>query len=345
MLMGIIKPDIKELQAFFSTPQDVVIITHRNPDGDALGSSLAWAAILRKMHHSVTVMTPSEYPTVFEWMQGCKDILIHDIEPEACELGIDRASVICCLDFNGLDRVDKLGKYINECKDRKKLLLVDHHLDPEPFADVIYSDITASSTCQMIYKLTQMLDWGKYLDKDIAGSLYTGIITDTGSFHHGTSSSLFEVCSKIIEYGFDAQGIHDNIFQNQTEKQMQLLGHCLYKRMEILPEIKTGIITLTKEDYKKYEIARGDTEGIVNYLMKIKEVEVAAFITQQPTIIKFSFRSKGDISVQELARDHFNGGGHKNASGGSMYSSLETAIEKFKRVVPFYIPSLKSFHL
>ncbi len=343
--MNRILPDINELQSALALPQDVVIISHRNPDGDALGSSLAWALLLQKFHHSVTVVMPSEYPLAFNWLPEVNKIKIYDIEPESCIEVIHKASMICCLDFNGLDRIDKLGNELAKVKENKTLLMVDHHLDPEPFADIMYSDSSASSTCEMIFKLTQMCGWESSIDERIAQCLYTGIITDTGSFHHATSPELFKVCASLAEYDIDEQAIHDNIFQNQTEKQMRLLGHCLVNRMEIISELRTGIITLSKKDYEEFEIERGDTEGIVNYLLMIKKVSVAAFITEQPTIIKFSFRSKGNISVQELARDNFNGGGHKNAAGGSMYASLEHAVDKFKHVVPFYIGSLKSFKL
>lgn len=343
--MNKILPNIQELHSFLETPQDVVVISHRNPDGDALGSSLALAGILRKMHHSVTVIMPSEYPTSYSWLKGIEDMKIYDVEPEECKQAVKNSSLICCVDFNGLDRIDKLGSYIHEIKEDKNILLVDHHIDPEPFADVIYSDTAASSTCEMIYKLAQMGDWLKHIDEDIAIALYTGIITDTGSFHHSVTSSVFEVSSKIVGYGFNPEVVHDKIFRNQSEKQLRLLGHSLSNRMEIIPEIKTGLIALSKKDFEQFQIERGDTEGIVNYLLSIKDVQVAALITEQPTIIKLSLRSKGDISVQELARDHFNGGGHKNAAGGAQYGTLDKTVEKFKRVVPFYIGSIKSFKL
>lgn len=343
--MEAIMPDINELKNILSKPQDVVILSHRNPDGDALGSSIGLSRILQKMHHSVTVVLPSEYPLVFSWMPEVKDIIVFDVDSAASIAAVKKASVIVCVDFNGLDRIDKLGEEVNQVKDSKKVVLIDHHLDPEPFADVVYSDPSASSTCQLIYKLAQMCDWTGHIDAETAACLYAGILTDTGSFHHGTTESAFEVSAKLIGHGVDGEEVHDLIFRNQTEKQLRLLGHCLANRMEIIPAIRTGIIWLNKQDYEKFAIDRGDTEGIVNHLMTMKNVDVAAFITEQPSIVKLSLRSKGDISVQELARDHFNGGGHKNAAGGSMYASLSAVLEKFKRVVPFYIPTIKSFRL
>lgn len=326
--------NIKELKALLNYPKDIVIVTHRNPDGDAIGSSLGLYHFLNKLGHTVRMVSPSEYPEVFSWMKDIEKIIVYDVEPEDSSAVIDRADMIFCLDFNALDRIDKVGELVDKAKGAR--VMVDHHLYPEPFADFILSDTAASSTCELVFDLIMGLGWKEHMDHIIGECLFTGILTDTGSFKYGTSAKLFRIVAELIEFGVDDYRLQDLIFNSMNEKHLRLLGHCLHNRMEILEEYQTGIITLTKEDYANFDIQRGDTEGIVNFLLKVKNVKVAAFITEQPTIVKISLRSKGDFSVQEIARRHFKGGGHKNASGGYSFQSLNATVRRFKSVLPHY---------
>ena len=326
---------VTQIKHLLAVPKKIVITAHRNPDGDALGASLALSHFLEKFLHTVTIIFPSEYPYNFEWMHGAGDIVIYDIQQEESIQHIKEAEIIFALDYNSLDRVDKMGIYIQESDADK--ILIDHHIDPEPFADFIISHPEASSTSELIYEFILDLGEKKKLDELTATYIYTGILTDTGSFRHNTSSRLFEIIAHLKELGIDDWKINDSIYNSLQEKHLRLLGHCLYNRMEVLSKYGAAIISLTKEDYQKYDIQRGDTEGIVNYMLMMKNIRLAAFITEQPTIVKLSLRSKGDISVQQLARDHFNGGGHKNAAGGSSFQSLDKAIEKFKSVLPQYV--------
>ena len=328
--------DTKILLKELKDPKDVVILSHRNPDGDALGSSLAMKEFLAAKGHFVKCFFPSEYPENFEWMPGIKDCMIYDLSPEETIRSIEKAQLIFCLDFNALDRIDKMGEAVDKNKNAFKVL-VDHHLDPEPFSDYYYCDNQASSTCELIYRMLDDMGEIHSIKGSIADSLYTGIITDTGSFHHATSAELFRIVANLKDKGLDDSFLQNLIFNNQSEKQMRLLGHCLANRMNINEEFGIGLIYLTKEDYAEFNIQRGDTEGIINHLLKVKSVKLAAFITQQPRIIKLSLRSKGEISVQALAREHFNGGGHFNASGGYTHSSLAHVIKKFWEVAPLYI--------
>ena len=330
--------NIQELKTLLSIPKDVVITSHRNPDGDAIGSSLAVYHYLIKRGHVVQIIFPSEYPSNFAWMKDANKILIYDNEPEISEQMLKKADVIFSLDYNALDRIDKMGDIIGTLDCPK--ILIDHHLYPENFADFVLSDTTASSTCELIYDWLEMMDEKKMLDPIIGESIFTGILTDTGSFKYSTSPKLFRIVAELLERGVDDYSLQDLIFNNATEKQLRLLGHCLHNRMEILDEFKTGIITLTKKDYETFNIQRGDTEGVVNFLLTMKNVKIAAFITEQPTIVKISLRSKGDFSVQEIARKHFKGGGHKNASGGASYSGLSATVNKFKSVLPQYLEKI-----
>jgi len=326
--------NIKELKNLLSIPKDIAITSHRNPDGDAIGSSLAVYHFLKRHGHSVSVIFPSEYPDNFAWMPDADKILIHDIEPEDANNVLKRADIIFALDYNALDRVDKMGEVIAPLKSTK--VLIDHHLYPENFADFVLSDTTASSTCELIYDFLEMLDEKKGIDITVGECMMTGILTDTGSFKYSTSPKLFRIVADLLERGVDDYVIQDLIFNSLTEKQLRILGHVLDNRMEILNDYKTGIFTLTKKDYEHFDIQRGDTEGIVNYLLMLKNVKVAVFIHEQPTIVKISMRSKGDFSVQEICRKYFRGGGHKNASGGASYSSLSATVNKFKKLLPDY---------
>ncbi len=326
--------NIQELKSQLSIPKDITLIMHRNPDGDAVGSTLALYFYLKKHAHTIHMVAPSEYPEFLNWLPATDEILIYDLDPEAVEKVINRSNFVFCLDFNALDRIDKVGDLV--VKRNVPTAMIDHHLYPEPFADYIFSDTTASSTCEMIYDFIHLLGDEKYLDTTIGECIYTGIVTDTGSFKYGTSAKLFRVVADLLELGVNDYLLQDLIFNSFKEKHLRLLGHCLHNRMEILPEYKTGIITLTKEDYTNFDIVRGDTEGIVNYLLRIKDVKMAAFITEQPTIVKISLRSKGEFSVQDIARKHFKGGGHRNAAGGASFIGLDATVRKFKELLPRY---------
>ncbi len=328
---------IEDLKSQLSYPKDIVIISHRNPDGDAIGSSMAFRYFLEEYGHVVKVIYPSEYPVAFEFIKGIDQCIIFDSEPQKAALEIEKAEIIACLDFNALDRIDKLGPLVNNSKATK--LLIDHHLDPEPFADFSLSETTASSTCELVYKFIQLLGEDRKINTFISELLFIGLITDTGSFKYSTNPYTYEVASELKKKGADDYKMQDLIHNTMTPKQVALLGHCLANRLELLPELTAGIITLTKQDYIDFDISRGDTEGIVNYVLMMKGMKVAAFITEQPTIVKLSLRSKGDISMQELARKYFNGGGHKNASGGAVYNKLENVVDKFKNVLPEFLNS------
>lgn len=326
---------IREIAQLIDIPNDIVIFSHRNPDGDALGSSIGLQLFLESFGHQVTVIVPSEFPAVMNFLPKTDDVLVFDFEQDKCETRIKKAGILFFLDFSGLDRIDKAGELVIDHRAIK--IHIDHHLDPEPFADYVLSDQTASSTAELVYEFIEKLGQLKKIDKSIADCLMTGIITDTGSFKYSATQNTFNIAGKLLDAGVDLNKLQDNIYNRQSEKIIRLLGHCLANRMEIWPEFRTGIIYLTKQDYKNFDIQRGDTEGIVNYLMMINHVDIAALITEQPTIIKLSLRSKGDFSVQQIARDHFNGGGHKNAAGGAVYGNLEKTIAKFKSILPNYI--------
>ena len=332
--------DTKQIAELLQLPQEVTIVSHRNPDGDAIGSSIAMAAFLRKQNHTVHVILPSEYPDVFGFLRGIDDIIIFDLEKEKSKECIDKSSIVICLDFNSLERIDKLGQLISASN--TKILMIDHHIEPEPFYELAISRADVSSTSELVYNYIQDLDKTNLIDLEIGEAIMTGILTDTGSFRHNTNKGTYFVAGELKAKGVDDYYLQDKIFNSMTEKQLRLLGHCLANRMEIISEYRTGIIHLTLNDYEEFDIKRGDTEGIVNYILMLKKMDVAIFVRQQPKIVKLSLRSKGDISVQALARDHFNGGGHVNASGGHLYGSIGKVVRILKEVLPDYVPKYKS---
>lgn len=335
--------NITELQSLLvkpeANPKNIVITAHRNPDGDAIGSSLALYLFLKKFNHEVTVIFPSEYPDFVAWLPDADKIVIYDSDPEETERLLKLADMIFSLDYNSLSRIDKMGEIIARLDVTK--VMIDHHLEPDDFADFMLSEPTRSSTCELIYDFIELMDQKDKLDKDIGECIFTGILTDTGSFKYSTSPRLFLIVADLIQLGVDDAKIQDHIFNSQEEKQLRLLGHCLNNRMEILEEYQTGIIWLNRNDFDRFNIQRGDTEGIVNFLLKLKNVKLAAFITEQPNIVKISLRSKGDISVQEIAQKHFNGGGHKNAAGGSAHQKIVKVKETFKSILSEYKEQLE----
>ncbi|MEM1326537.1 MAG: bifunctional oligoribonuclease/PAP phosphatase NrnA [Bacteroidota bacterium] len=332
---------LADLKQLLSQPKSVVIVSHRNPDGDAIGSSLAMYHYLNQLGHTVRVLMPSEYPEFLDWMPSIKDIIVFDLEQDRSRDLMRQADIVFCLDFNSLDRIDKLGEVLHTDSEAK-VVMIDHHLDPEPFADFVLSETMASSTCELVYDFLLMLDEKDKITIPLAECILTGILTDTGSFKFGTSPKLFRTVADLVELGVDDYTIQDHITNSLREKHLRLLGHCLNNRLEIYEEYNTGLIYLTKKDYAYYGISRGDTEGIVNYILKIKPIKMAAFIMEQPTIVKISLRSKGDFSVQEIAQKYFRGGGHRNAAGGASFKGLGATIRQFKEILPLYEEELQA---
>ncbi|MEM9990960.1 MAG: bifunctional oligoribonuclease/PAP phosphatase NrnA [Bacteroidota bacterium] len=329
--------NITALKTLLATPQRIVLTSHRNPDGDAIGSSLAMQHYLRKLGHTVHVAVPSDYPDSLDWMPNVREVLVYDAAPEQVKEVIQKADIVFSLDYNDLERIDKMGEWVKARQESLQLVMIDHHLEPKAYAQFMLSESSASSTCELVYEfIVDYLNDREKIDRATADAIMTGILTDTNSFRYSTSPKLLRIAADLLELGVDNYLLQDLIFNSMKVKNLHLLGYCLNQRMEILEEYNTGIITLTKDDYEYFDISRGDTEGIVNYLLKIRHVRMAAFIMEQPTIVKISLRSKGDFSVQQIAQKHFRGGGHKNASGGASFQNLRSTVRRFKELLPQY---------
>jgi phosphoesterase RecJ-like protein len=328
--------NILAFKELISSPRKVVITTHVKPDADALGSSLGLAGYLKKKGHKVNVITPSDYPDFLNWMPGNAEVLVFQKEkPKAAETLIGECDVIFCLDFSSLKRINELGQMIERSAAKK--VLIDHHLEPEKFADFEQWDVAAASTAELVYKLIRELGDEKLVDKGIANCLYAGVMTDTGGFRHpNTTFDVFQTAAALVASGADPSGVSKLIYDTNTLERLRLMGFVLSEKLNVLPQYRTAYITLSAEELKKFGSQTGDTEGLVNYGLSIKGVRLSVLISDRKENIKLSFRSLGEFSVNELARKYFEGGGHKNASGGQTFLSLEDTLKKFLDLLPQY---------
>jgi phosphoesterase RecJ-like protein len=331
---------LKKLKAILAKPKRIVIITHWSPDGDAMGSSLGLYNFLLKKKHKVSVITPNEAPSFLNWMPGTNKVIDFQKEPAKSAKLVASAELIFCLDFNSLSRIDKLGPMVENSAALK--MMIDHHLEPDGFADYMHHSIKACSTCELIFTLIEMIGEKKLIDRKIANCLYTGIMTDTGSFRFpSTTAETHRVVAGLIEAGAENADIHNRIYDGSTESRLRLLGYCLSEKMVILKEYHTGYITLSDEEHKRFSYQKGDTEGLVNYILSLKGIKFAVFMSERDGMIKISFRSKGGFDVNTFARKHFTGGGHKNAAGGASNESLGDTVKKFTALVPKYKKELQ----
>ena len=318
----------KEFIQILNKPKKVVIIPHKNPDGDALGSTLALNFFLNKTGHQSHVVSPNEYPDFLNWLPGQEGILKHTTETDKSVELIKAADLIFTLDFNSLGRVEMLEPHINTSSAKK--IMIDHHQEPSDYADIMYSDSNIGSTCEMVYNLISHLDAAQ-IDQKIATCLYTGIMTDTGSFRFpSTTPKTHHVIAELIDKGANHSEIHQNIYDTFTFDRLRLLGTALtnLKKTEDLPVV---YITISQEELNRNNFKKGDTEGFVNYGLSLVGISVAVIMieNEQEQIIKMSFRSKGAFSVNDFARTYFNGGGHHNAAGGASKLSLSETESKF----------------
>lgn len=319
-------PDYALLKEKITDAKSAVILTHRKPDGDAMGSSLALWHFLKQIGLDVQVITPTDYPENLHWLPGNDSVLEYPKDTETAARLIDETDLLFCLDFNALSRIEDMGGLARESKSYK--VLVDHHQQPEDFADWAYSDTGASSTCELIYDV--IVGLGGELTYDIAVNLYTGILTDTGSFQFSaTTAKVHRISADLIELGVKPEVVYELIYNSFRKNVLQFYGYCLDRRMRLIHSDEVAYMALSMNDMQRFHIGTGGTEGLVNFPMKISSVKMSALFKEDKDRIKISFRSKGDIDVNKIAREHFNGGGHINASGGAWFGSLEEAVARF----------------
>jgi bifunctional oligoribonuclease and PAP phosphatase NrnA len=325
--------DIKAIQLLLSTPKKIVIIPHRGPDGDAMGSTLGLYHFLLKDHHHPTVISPNEFPDFLDWMPGADQVIIFEKDKENATKIIQDAELIFTLDFNALHRVGEMEQVLSILK--APFIMIDHHEKPHDYATYTYSDTSFGSTCEMLYNFIDFLDKKEDIDKTIGTCIYTGILTDSGSFRFPkTTGKTHRIIADLIDLGVKNTEIPTLLFDNSSFGRLQLLGRAL-QNMKVLSEHKTAYTTLTQDELNSFDYTKGDTEGIVNYGLSIKGIIFTAIFIEnkEENIIKISFRSQGDFDVNQFARDHFSGGGHINAAGGKSEISMDETIQKFEDLV------------
>lgn len=325
--------DIQAIQLLLATPKKIAIIPHRGPDGDAMGSTLALYHFLLKNNHHPVVVSPNEFPDFLAWMPGSENVKIYEKDKENCTKILEEAELIFTLDFNALHRVGEMEQVLEKLT--APFIMIDHHQKPDNYPTYTYSDTAFGSTCEMIYNFISFLDKKQDLDKTIATCIYTGILTDSGSFRFPkTTGTTHRIIAELIDLGVENTVIPTLLFDNSSYNRLQLLGRAL-QNMKVMMDHKTSYTSLTQEELDSFKHIKGDTEGIVNYGLSIKGVLFTAIFIEnkEEGIIKISFRSQGSFDVNQFARDHFQGGGHSNAAGGKSETSMEETLLKFESLV------------
>jgi phosphoesterase RecJ-like protein len=323
-----------------NTKPKIVITTHHKPDADALGSSLGLYNFLLQLNIKSQVITPTDYGDFLMWMPGEPTVINFEEEEELASQMVAEADFVFCLDFNALKRINSLGELVQASKAKK--VMIDHHLQPENFDDYRLWTSKASSTCELIYWFIQTLQFEHLINKDIASCLYAGIMTDTASFKHGsTTPSTHRVAAELLEKGAESNIIHENIYDNYSENRTRFIGYCLNEKLQILKEYNTAIICVTADELNRYNIIVGDSEGLVNYGLSIKGIKFSVLVVDRTVARKMSFRAKGNFPANEFARKYFNGGGHFSAAGGESKDTIENVELKLKEGIIEYAEYLK----
>lgn len=330
------------LKELILQPKNIVITTHRGPDGDAMGSSLGLYNLLINLGHNVNVITPNDYASFLDWMPGNDTVTEFDGNEDKAIDVTSKADMIFMLDFNSLSRLDNFSQIVADSTAYK--VLIDHHQDPDiTIANLIFSDPSSCSTAQLLYELIVAMDMTNKINMDIAECLYVGIMTDTGSFkYNSTTSKTHNIIADLIDKGARNSKIHDLIYDNFSADRMKLLGYCINDKLLLYPENNTAIISLTDEELNKFNFKKGDTEGIINYALAIKGIIFAVLIVQRGDIVKLSLRSKGKFKVNLIANKYFQGGGHTNASGGISYLTVNETIKKVENIINIYKEELNN---
>tara|TARA_B100000809_G_scaffold263627_1_gene317323 strand:+ start:9460 stop:10518 length:1059 start_codon:yes stop_codon:yes gene_type:complete len=337
------KQQINAVKELLSIPRKIVLVAHKNPDGDAIGSTLAMQHYLISKGHTARTVLPNDVPEFLKWSPGIDTVYKYDKQNKQSKNAIDGSEIIFLLDFNAFHRVgDDMQKALEEYKGT--FIMIDHHQQPDSVSEFIYSDTSICSTCQMVYHFIDMLGDVDLIDANMATCMYTGIMTDTGSFRFpSTTSTTHKIIGDLIDKGADNAKIHDEVFNTSSYSSLQLMGVAL-TNLVIMPEFHAAYITLSQQELDTYNYKKGDTEGLVNYGLSIKGIYFAAIFIEdeEQNIIKISLRSKGNFSVNKFSRNHFNGGGHDNAAGGRSEVSLLETVENFVGLLPTYKKELEA---
>lgn len=314
--------------------QNVVIVAHKSPDGDAVGSCLGLFGVLKPKYENLSMILPDPAPNFLNWIENFDEIIDFSAEKEDAEQSIKDADIIFCLDFNVLHRVgDEMKESISNSEAFK--IMIDHHLEPSDEFDIVFSDTTACSAAQLVFDFVSKIGWQNHISPKIGEAFYCGIMTDTGSFRYpSTSAHTHEVIASLLDLGVKNNVVHENVFDTNTVSRLKLRGYAINEKLEILEDISTAVISLSEKELWNYDYEKGDTEGLVNVGLSILGINKAIFLKEMDGLVKISFRSKGaDNPVNKFASIYFDGGGHANAAGGAFKGSLEEAITKLKKAL------------
>ncbi len=330
-------PEVQQLASLLSSLRDEIVITaHQHPDGDAVGSALGLLHSLRQLGKSAVVVLPDAVPPYTAWMPGVGEIRYHDTDKTYTENLIARAKLIFCLDYNSLSRTGALQQALETAQAPK--VLIDHHPFPEPSFALSFSDVSACSTSQLVADLALALGGEALLSAEAANCLYTGIMTDTGSFRYpSTTAHTHRITALLIERGANNAFIHRSVYDNNTESRLRLIGYALSEKMVLLPQLGVAYFSLTREELKRFHFRKGDTEGLVNYGLSIQGIRMAAIFIEDEGKVKISFRSVGNLPVNQFSAQHFAGGGHTNAAGGRSFLSLQETLDRFLSELPEFV--------
>ncbi|MCB9169145.1 MAG: bifunctional oligoribonuclease/PAP phosphatase NrnA [Flavobacteriales bacterium] len=328
-------PSIAVLRDLIGPPHRLVIISHYNPDGDAMGSSLGLAHALRGMGRDVDVVMPNTPPAFLQWMPGYPEVVCADRARDRAEQLLRQADVVLCLDFNRMDRVGSLSEVLSKAR---RPVLIDHHQDPDMAVEVQFSDTGSSSTSQMVFDVLDALGQTGHIGPEAATCLYTGIMTDTGSFRFpATTPHTHRVAARLLEMGARPHEVHSAVLDNNSMHRLKLLGFMLSQRLTVRDDLGVAVIVLSNSDLERHHFHPGDTEGFVNYGLSVRGVRLSAFFMERGDRIKISLRSIGDLPVNELLAEHFDGGGHVNAAGGQSMKGLQATVDRFMQVLPGFL--------
>ena len=333
----ILQANIDKVETYFNRADKLVIVTHVSPDGDALGSSLGLFHFLAGQGKDVRVIVPNAFPDFLRWMPGAKDIVRYDKYKEFADKLIAEADVICCLDFNALSRIDAMADAVRQSAARK--VMIDHHLNPEPFCKVTISHPSVSSTSELIFRLICRMGCFDDITREGAECIYTGMMTDTGGFTYNSNDrQIYFIIGELLSKGIDKDEIYRKVFNTYSEGRLRLMGYVLYEKMQVFPQFRSALIWLTKEEQGKFHYVKGDTEGFVNMPLQMKGICFSAFLREdtERKMIKVSLRSVGAFPCNKVAEEFFNGGGHLNASGGEFYVTMDEAVALFKQALVKY---------
>lgn len=326
------KDSFPRFKKLLAQSQKITIVTHWSPDGDAMGSSLALYLFLLKMGKTARVIVPNAYPDFLHWLPGDRQVLNYQEQPEKARKFIAGSDLVFTLDFNSWSRLEGLGQILSACDCPK--VLIDHHQQPDDYPDYYFYDVAACSTCELVFDFITGLGQGKLIDKKIAACLYTGLMTDTGSFRFpSVTSKTHLILSELLKTGIQPSEIHGQVYDSYSFDRLKLLGYALNEKLRIVEGYPAAYFTLNEKELRQFNYQKGDIEGLVNYPFSIKGIRVCALFNESDDYVKISFRSKGKIDMNKFARAYFNGGGHINAAGGKSHDSLAQTEKKFVELV------------